>query len=101
MKATNPSHALALVLVDELARGGIEHACLAPGSRSAALAMALEEDERIALHVVHDERSAAFLALGIARATRKPVPVVSTSGSAPANFYPAVLEAAHGRVSLL
>lgn len=101
MRATNPSHALALVLVDELARGGVRHACLAPGSRSAALAIALEEDERIELHVVHDERSAAFLALGIARATRLPVPVVSTSGSAPANFYPAVVEASHGRVPLL
>ncbi len=101
MKAANPSHALALVLVDELVRNGIEHACLAPGSRSAALAMALAEDERLALHVVHDERSAAFLALGIARSTGKPVPVVSTSGSAAANFYPAVVEAAHGRVPLI
>ena len=101
MRATNPSHALALVLVDELARGGVRHACLAPGSRSAALAIALEEDEHIELHVVHDERSAAFLALGIARATRLPVPVVSTSGSAPANFYPAVVEASQGRVPLL
>lgn len=101
MRATNPSHALALVLVDELARGGVRHVCLAPGGRSAALAMALEEDERIELHVVHDERSAAFLALGIARAARLPVPIVSTSGSAPANFYPAVVEASHGRVPLL
>ncbi|MPZ69144.1 MAG: 2-succinyl-5-enolpyruvyl-6-hydroxy-3-cyclohexene-1-carboxylic-acid synthase [Actinobacteria bacterium] len=101
MKAANPSHALALVLVDELVRNGIEHACLAPGSRSAALAIALADDERISLHVVHDERSAAFLALGIARSTRRPVPVVSTSGSAAANFYPAVIEAAHGRVPLI
>lgn len=101
MNAANPSHALALVLVDELIRNGIEHACLAPGSRSAALAMVLAEDERLSLHVVHDERSAAFLAVGIARVTRKPVPVVSTSGSAAANFLPAVVEATHGRVPLL
>jgi 2-succinyl-5-enolpyruvyl-6-hydroxy-3-cyclohexene-1-carboxylate synthase len=101
VRAANPSQALATVLVDELARAGVSDACLAPGSRSAPLAMALHADPRIHLHVRIDERSAAFLALGIARATRRPVAVVCTSGTAAANFHPAVLEAHHARVPLL
>lgn len=96
-----PSPLLAAVLVDELARAGVTDACLAPGSRSAPLALALHENERIRLHVRHDERSAAFLALGIARATHRPVPVVCTSGSAVANLHPAVVEADTARVPLL
>ena len=96
-----PSPLLAAVLVDELARAGVTDACLSPGSRSAPLAVALHDDERIRLHVRHDERSAAFLALGLARATHRPVPVVCTSGSAVANLHPAVVEADTARVPLL
>ena len=101
MKALNPSHAFALTLVDELARCGVRHACLAPGSRSAALAIALVEDDRISLHVCIDERSAAFMGLGIGRATRTPAVVLSTSGTATANFHPAVIEAEASRVPLI
>src|SRR6056297_675383 len=101
MDAANPSQALALVLVDELARGGLTDAVLAPGSRSTALAMAVHDDPRIRLHVEIDERSAAFLALGIARATGRPAPVVVTSGSAVANLHPAVVESDTGHVPLL
>lgn len=101
MRAENPSHALALVLTDELARCGITDAVLAPGSRSAALAMALHDDPRIRLHVEIDERSAAFLAIGLARASGRPAPVVVTSGSAVANLHPAVIEADTGHVPLL
>lgn len=101
MDAANPSHALAVVLVDELARAGITEAVLAPGSRSTALALAFHDDPRIRLHVEIDERSAAFLALGIARATGRPAPVVVTSGSAVANLHPAVVEADTGQVPLL
>ncbi len=99
--AANPSHALALVLVDELARCGVTDAVLAPGSRSTALAMALHDEPRIRLHVEIDERSAGFLALGLARATLRPAPVVVTSGSAVANLHPAVVEADTGAVPLL
>ncbi|MEX2503843.1 MAG: 2-succinyl-5-enolpyruvyl-6-hydroxy-3-cyclohexene-1-carboxylic-acid synthase [Egicoccus sp.] len=99
--AANPSHALALVLVDELARGGTTDAVLAPGSRSTALAMALHDDPRIRLHVEIDERSAGFLAVGLARATGRPAPVVVTSGSAVANLHPAVVEADTGHVPLV
>ena len=99
MSAASPL--LAAVLVDELARAGVTDACLSPGSRSAPIAMALHADERIRLHVRHDERSASFLALGIAKLTHRPVAVVTTSGSAVANLHPAVLEADASRVPLL
>jgi 2-succinyl-5-enolpyruvyl-6-hydroxy-3-cyclohexene-1-carboxylate synthase len=105
------------VLVQELAAHGVRDVVLAPGSRSAPLAYALAEaalpdDERAAdapglrLHVRVDERSAAFLALGLARAAAvdgplRPVAVVTTSGTAVANLHPAVLEAHHAGVPLL
>ena len=100
----NPSTALATVLVDELVRQGVRHAVLCPGSRSAPLAYALRESERagrIELHVRVDERSAGFLALGLAKLTRVPAVVVTTSGTAVANLHPAVLEAHHGVVPLV
>jgi 2-succinyl-5-enolpyruvyl-6-hydroxy-3-cyclohexene-1-carboxylate synthase len=93
--------AAARALVDELARGGVRHAVVAPGSRSTPLVLALARDRRITVHVVLDERSAAFVALGIGRATARPAVVVCTSGSATAHLHPAVVEAAHGRVPLL
>ena len=99
MSAVSPQ--LAAVLIDELARAGVTDACLAPGSRSTPLAMAVFADERIRLHVRHDERSASFLAVGLARATSRPVAVICTSGSAVANLHPAVVEADASRVPLL
>lgn len=97
----NPGTALARVVVDELARGGVAEAVIAPGSRSAPLAIALAEHPGIRLHVRIDERSAAFLGLGLAKASGTPVPIVCTSGTAAANFHPAVLEAAHSQVGLV
>ena len=100
----NPSTALATVVVDELVRHGVREAVLCPGSRSAAFAYALQDADRagrIRLHVRVDERSAAFLALGLAKATRLPVPVFTTSGTAVANLHPAVLEASHAAVPLI
>ena len=101
MRAVNPSQALAVTLVDEFIRHGITHAVLAPGSRSAALALALAEDDRIELMVGIDERSAAFLALGIARAMNRPALLACTSGTAAANFLPAIVEATNDRVPLI
>lgn len=96
----NPSTALARVLVDELTRGGVRDAALAPGSRSAPLALALGGQDRIRVHVRIDERSAGFLALGLAT-TGRPTAVVCTSGTATANLHPAVLEASYGGVPLI
>jgi 2-succinyl-5-enolpyruvyl-6-hydroxy-3-cyclohexene-1-carboxylate synthase len=96
----NPSTALARVLVDELLRNGVTDAVLSPGSRSAPLAFALHAAD-VRLHVRIDERSAAFLALGLAKESGRPVPVVTTSGTAAANLHPAVIEASYAHVPLL
>jgi 2-succinyl-5-enolpyruvyl-6-hydroxy-3-cyclohexene-1-carboxylate synthase len=93
--------AQAHVLVDELARCGLRDAVIAPGSRSAPLALALHRDPRVRLHVRIDERSAGFLAVGLAAVARRPVALVSTSGTAAANFHPAVLEASASHVPLM
>ncbi len=97
----NPSTALARVLVDEIVRCGVSEAVIAPGSRSAPLALAFLGEPRIRLHVRIDERSASFLALGLAKASGRPVPVVCTSGTAAAAFHPAVLEADASHVGLV
>ena len=99
-----PSPVLGEVIVDQLIRSGVREAVIAPGSRNAPLTMALwraAEEKRIRLHSRIDERSAAFLALGIAKATGAPTPVICTSGSAAANFYPALLEAHHSQHPLI
>jgi len=100
----NPATAFARVLVDELVRGGVADAVLAPGSRSAPVALALAAAERagsLRLHVRIDERTAAFLALGLAKASGLPVPVLTTSGTAAAHLHAAVLEADASAVPLL
>ena len=93
--------AFAHTLVDEWVRGGVEVAVVAPGSRSTPLALALAADPRMRVEVFLDERSAAFFALGVARASGRPAVVLCTSGTAAANFHPAVLEAWHGRVPMV
>ncbi|PRX98779.1 2-succinyl-5-enolpyruvyl-6-hydroxy-3-cyclohexene-1-carboxylic-acid synthase [Allonocardiopsis opalescens] len=97
----NPSTALARVLADELARLGLREAVIAPGSRSTPLAMALAAHPRVRVHVRIDERSAAFCALGLARASGRPAAVVCTSGTAAANLHPAAVEAGQAGVGLL
>jgi 2-succinyl-5-enolpyruvyl-6-hydroxy-3-cyclohexene-1-carboxylate synthase len=98
---TNRNTALASALVEELARCGVRHAVLSPGSRSTPLAVALRRNPAIDLTVIVDERSAAFFALGAAQATRTPVAMLSTSGTAAANFHPAVCEADESAVPLI
>jgi len=99
--SSSPTAAFATTLVDEWARAGLTDAVVAPGSRSAPLALALARDERFRMHVVIDERSAAFFALGIGRESGRAAIVCCTSGSAGAHFHPAVLEADLAGVPLL
>ncbi len=92
----NPSTAQAEVVVDELVRNGVTDVVLAPGSRSAPLSFAVHaaaDEARLRLHVRIDERTAGFLALGLAARSRRPVAVMCTSGTAAANLHPAVAEA--------
>src|SRR3954449_2259313 len=99
--AATAGHAVATVVADELVRHGVTDVVLAPGSRSTPLALAFAADPRLQLHVRIDERSAAFLAIGLIRSTGRPVPVLCTSGTAAAHFHAAVLEADQSRLPLL
>lgn len=88
--------------VEELDRLGVAHAVVCPGSRSTPLALAFAARARtIRLHVHHDERSAGFLALGLAKASGQPVAIVTTSGTAAVELHPAIVEAHHAGVPLL
>jgi 2-succinyl-5-enolpyruvyl-6-hydroxy-3-cyclohexene-1-carboxylate synthase len=93
----------ALLLLGALLRAGLGHAVLCPGSRSAPLALAagLLQRRGLRLHTALDERSAAFFALGLSRATGLPAAVITTSGSAVAQLLPACVEADHGAIPLL
>jgi len=96
MSSMGAASQFAAVLIDELVRGGVTEAVLAPGSRNAPLSFALHDADRtgrLRLHVRIDERTAGFLALGLAKGSGRPVPVITTSGTATANLHPAVLEA--------
>jgi 2-succinyl-5-enolpyruvyl-6-hydroxy-3-cyclohexene-1-carboxylate synthase len=101
MDATNRNTALASAFVEELARCGVRHAVLSPGSRSTPLAVALWRQPAIEVSVIVDERSGGFFALGAAQATRRPVAVLCTSGTAAANLHPAVAEADEAAVPLI
>jgi 2-succinyl-5-enolpyruvyl-6-hydroxy-3-cyclohexene-1-carboxylate synthase len=100
----NPSTTQARIVVDELIRGGVRDVVLCPGSRNAPLAFALHDADRagrLRLHVRIDERTAGFLAVGLAASAGSPVCVAMTSGTAVANLGPAVVEANYARVPLV
>lgn len=88
-------------LVSLMKQSGITHVVLSPGSRNAPLTIAFDEDPFFTVFVITDERSAAFYALGMAQQLEKPVAIACTSGSAPLNYFPAVVEAYYQQIPLL
>jgi 2-succinyl-5-enolpyruvyl-6-hydroxy-3-cyclohexene-1-carboxylate synthase len=95
---------LARVIVRQIIEAGIKDVVISPGSRNAPLSIAFYEAQQrglINLHVKIDERGAAFFALGLTKSTGRAVPVVCTSGTAVANYHPAVLESSHSNAPLL
>ncbi|HEY6524608.1 MAG TPA: 2-succinyl-5-enolpyruvyl-6-hydroxy-3-cyclohexene-1-carboxylic-acid synthase, partial [Solirubrobacteraceae bacterium] len=100
MTATD-SYLLLRAFCDELARCGLEHACTSPGSRNTPILLSLAREPRIRCWSHIDERCAGFFALGAAKASRRPVAMTCTSGTAAANYAPAVIEAYHARIPLI
>lgn len=100
----NQSTTLARTIVRQIVEAGVTDVVISPGSRNAPLTMAFftaSERNLITIHTRIDERTAAFFALGMAKASGRPVPIICTSGTAVANYHPAVLEASHSNVPLL
>ena len=96
-----PAATFCATLVDTWIRLGVRHAVVAPGSRSTPMVLALTARDELALHVFHDERSASFAAVGIARATGNPALLLCTSGTAAAEFHAAVVEAHQDDVPMI
>jgi 2-succinyl-5-enolpyruvyl-6-hydroxy-3-cyclohexene-1-carboxylate synthase len=97
----NPHLTVVNDFLDGLVENGLQHFVISPGSRSTPLTMTLARREDIRVWTVLDERSAGFFALGLAKASRTPVGLVCTSGTATANYFPAIMEAYHSEVPLL
>jgi 2-succinyl-5-enolpyruvyl-6-hydroxy-3-cyclohexene-1-carboxylate synthase len=101
MTTTTDTYLLLRAFVDELVRCGMRAACTSPGSRSAPLVLTLAREERLRCYSHIDERCAGFFALGLAKASERPVAVTCTSGTAAAELLPAAIEAYEARVPLL
>lgn len=99
--APNATYAFAMAFFEELARSGVMHVCISPGSRSTPLVVAAGSVPELRAWSHLDERSSAFFALGLAKASRRPVALICTSGTALANYAPAVIEAHHAGVPLI
>jgi 2-succinyl-5-enolpyruvyl-6-hydroxy-3-cyclohexene-1-carboxylate synthase len=100
-KQTNPTYVYVHAFVEELARSGMQHVIVCPGSRSTPLAMAFAANPAIRVWLHIDERSAAFFGLGLAKRLGQPVALLCTSGTAAANFLPAIIEAHLTHIPLL
>ena len=89
------------LLIEELWRLGVRHCCIAPGSRSAPLTLMAAEHQQLTRHIHFDERGLGFFALGLAKSRREPVAIITTSGTAVANLYPALIEARQAGIPLV
>lgn len=100
-KSVNLNYLWSKFSVDQLALYGLKNVCISPGSRSTPLATAFAENKKNKKYVIVDERSSAFFALGLAKQTGQPVAIVTSSGTATANLYPAIIEAYLQRIPLI
>ncbi|MDO8549677.1 MAG: thiamine pyrophosphate-binding protein, partial [Ignavibacteria bacterium] len=100
-KKINRNFFWAETFINELTSTGVKYACISPGSRNTPLTLAIAGNKKIKSFVHIDERCSAFFALGVAKATNTPVIVLSTSGTAAAELYPAIIEAYQQRVPLI
>jgi 2-succinyl-5-enolpyruvyl-6-hydroxy-3-cyclohexene-1-carboxylate synthase len=100
-QSPNINYLWASLLIEEFVRNGVEYFCIAPGSRSAPLTVAASRHPRVKIFIHYDERGLAFHALGFVSAQKKPAVLICTSGTAGANFYPAVIEASKKKVPLI
>ena len=101
MNFTNINHCWGSLIVEEFARLGVDYFCVAPGSRSSPLVIAVAQNKRVKNMVHFDERGLAFHAMGFVAATKKPAVLVCTSGTAAANFLPAIIEASKKKLPLI
>ena len=101
MTVSNALTRFVVSFIDELRSQGIVHVVVSPGSRSTPLAMAAADHPELQVWIQIDERSAGYFALGIAKATGMPVALICTSGTAAANYFPAIIEARYARIPLL
>lgn len=99
--AKNINHLWGKLIVEELTRCGVEYFCIAPGSRCGPLVVAVAENKRAKSSIHFDERGLAYYALGYAASSGKPVCLIATSGTAVANFYPAIIEASKKKLPLI
>jgi len=97
----NINHCWGTLVIEELSRLGVEYFCVAPGSRSSPLVIALSQNKKVKSFVHFDERALAFHAMGYSAAAKKPAVLICTSGTAAANFLPAVIEASKKKLPLI
>ena len=100
-KYINRNYFWADVFVNQLNVFGIKHVCISPGSRNTPLTLAFAKNKSFKKYIHVDERSSCFFALGLAKQTKKPIVVVTTSGTAVAELYPAIIEAYIQRIPLI
>jgi len=101
MNSLNINHCWGSLIVEELTRLGADYFCVAPGSRSSPLVIALAQNKKARSQVHFDERALGFHAMGYSAATHKPAVLICTSGTAAANFFPAVIEASKKKLPLI
>ncbi|MDA0986166.1 MAG: 2-succinyl-5-enolpyruvyl-6-hydroxy-3-cyclohexene-1-carboxylic-acid synthase [Bacteroidetes bacterium] len=99
--AVNKNYIWSKYFVDQLHKVGVKHICISPGSRNTPLTTAFAENKSFIIYSIVDERSCGFFALGLSKSTNKPVAIVTTSGTAVAEVYPAIIEAYYSRTQLI